>query len=1011
MECNLILAGVGGQGILTIAHAISRAAMRRGYHVRQSEVHGMSQRGGAVQSHLRFSEHEIFSDLIPYGQAHFLLVTEPLEAMRYIEFLNKRGVILANTIPVVNIPNYPPIEKVLDDVARFGDHVFIDAKRLAGAAGSARAENMVMLGAASSMLGFEPAEFEAVIAEAFAAKGERIIETNKKAFRYGRGAATAFRDGLARGLGSREVRRRLADLKPEDLQTPPAWDAPASDEAPPCELSDAEAEAIAQTLRHVGEQKRTHLYEHEVYGIVELVGAISPPRHKLVPRGGHVTADDLAPFPGDKVVLKIVSPDVTHKSDSGGIAFAARNTDAVNREIDRMIAEHGRNTSHIEGVLLVEFVKQAGQGFGSELFVGIRATREFGPVIAAGLGGVDTEFIAARMQRGLAMARASAVDVSAEEFFELFKRTAAYEVLSGNARGHERVVADGDLINCFRAFIAIARRFCVPGVDGDGILELEVNPFAFMHQRPVPLDGLGRVGSLAGPPPARPLDKVRAMLEPTSIAVVGVSSKRANFGRIILNNIKDCGFPTDELYVIKADEAEVDGIRCVPSLADLPRPVDLLVAAAGADQVPALVDEVLGKGGDGVARAKSVILIPGGLGETDGTHDLEQRVRTAITGARTRPDRGAVFLGGNCMGVRSRPGQYDTFFIPQAKLDPRRNVPPKRSALISQSGAFIITRLSNLEFLDPAIAISAGNQIDVTLSDLLEAVGQRDDLDCIGVYAEGFNDLDGLAFIRAVGRVCESGKTVVFYKAGRTVAGRTAAQGHTASLAGDYDVCQAAVEEAGAIVTDTFKEFEQLLELCTDLHGKTVRGRRIGAISNAGYETVGMADNVKGSRYDLDMARLSDATRERLSSVLARHKLGSLANARNPLDLTPMADDQAYEDCIRVMMEADEIDAVVVGCVPLTPRLLTTPAEIAQPGSLAERLPKIFREYDKPLVFVVDSTERYDAFARAVRVQGVPVFRTADQAIRSVGRYLCHTRKSRALSSAASVPDVAIVSS
>ncbi|RJP32543.1 MAG: indolepyruvate oxidoreductase subunit beta [Phycisphaerales bacterium] len=1011
MEFNIILAGVGGQGILTIAHAISRAAMRRGYHVRQSEVHGMSQRGGAVQSHLRFSEQEIFSDLIPYGQAHFLLVTEPLEAMRYVEFLDKRGVIVANTIPVVNIPNYPPIEQVLDDVARFGDHILIDAKKLAGAAGSARAENMVMLGAASSMMGFEPAEFEAVIAEAFAAKGERIVETNQRAFRYGRSAAVAFRDGLARGLGSREVRRRLSAVSADRLHEPPSWDPPAAAEAARCELSDAEADAIAQTIHRVTEQQRSHLYEHEVYGIVELVGAICPPRHLLVPRGGHVNADELAPFPGDKVVLKIVSPDVTHKSDSGGIAFTPRNVDAVNREIDRLIALHAAHTDRVEGVLLVEYVKQANRSFGSELFVGIRATREFGPVIAAGLGGIDTEFLAVKMQRGLAMAKASAVDVSAEEFFELFRRTAAYEILSGGARGHERVVADGDLINCFRAFIAIARRFCTHGLDAEGILELEVNPFAFVHQRLLPLDGLGRIGALARPAPARPIEKVKAMLEPRSIAVVGVSSKRANFGRIILNNIQDCGFPAEHLYVIKSDETEVDGVRCVPTLADLPEPVDLLVAAAGADRIPTLVDDVLGGHADGVTRCASVILIPGGLGEKDGTQSLEQQVRAAITSARARPDRGAVFLGGNCMGVRCRPGRYDTFFIPETKLDPRRDVPPKRSALISQSGAFIITRLSNLEFLDPAIAISAGNQIDVTLSDLLEAVGERDDLDCIGVYAEGFNDLDGLAFIRAVNRVAESGKVVVFYKAGRTSAGRTAAQGHTASLAGDYDVCQAAVEEAGAIVTDTFKEFEQLLELSTDLHGKTVRGRRIGAISNAGYETVGMADNVKGSRYDLDVAALTPETRERLSAALERHNLGTLANARNPLDLTPMADDQAYEDCIRVMMEADEIDAVVVGCVPLTPRLLTTPAEIARPGSLAERLPKIFHEYDKPLVFVVDSTERYDAFARAVRIQGVPVFRTADQAIRSVGRYLCHARKPRPLSSAANVRDVATVPS
>ena len=110
------------------------------------------------------------------------------------------------------------------------------------------------------------------------------------------------------------------------------------------------------------------------------------------------------------------------------------------------------------------------------------------------------------------------------------------------------------------------------------------------------------------------------------------------------------------------------------------------------------------------------------------------------------------------MGVRSRAGKYDTFFIPDNKLDPRRNVPPRRAALISQSGAFVVSRLSNFESLDPTLAISLGNQIDLTVSDLLRTVGERDDVDCIGVYVEGFGDLDGLAFVRAVEEVTSRGQ-------------------------------------------------------------------------------------------------------------------------------------------------------------------------------------------------------------------------------------------------------------
>jgi acyl-CoA synthetase (NDP forming) len=302
----------------------------------------------------------------------------------------------------------------------------------------------------------------------------------------------------------------------------------------------------------------------------------------------------------------------------------------------------------------------------------------------------------------------------------------------------------------------------------------------------------------------------------------------------------------------------------------------------------------------------------------------------------------------------------------------------------------MITRMSNLEFLDPAIAVSLGNQVDLTVSDFIFALAHRPDIDCIGVYMEGFNDLDGMEFLHAVEQATAAGKVVVFYKAGRTAAGRTAAQGHTASLAGDYDVCDAAVAGAGAIVTETFKEFEQLIELATDLHGKKIGGRRLGAVSNAGYETVGMADATRGARYRLEMPALSVASRERLEAALARRGLDNLVNARNPLDLTPMADDEAYEESIRVMLESDSIDAVIVGCVPMTPQLLTLPDEIDKPGSIAKRIPALFAEYDKPIVFVVDCAAPYDALARAVREAGVPVFRSADQAVRSLGRYLCH---------------------
>jgi len=987
MEFNVILAGVGGQGILSIARAVSLAAMRRGWSVKQSEVHGMSQRGGAVQAHLRLADHELYSDLIPYGSADMILSVEPLEALRYVQYLTEGGCIVSNACPFVNISNYPPIEQILDQVGRCSRHVLVDADRLARSAGTVRAMNMVMLGAASFFMEFQPSEFEGPVTEMFGAKGPAVVEANLRAVGVGRAAARAYWGGLRRGGTPRMVRAGIESLSAEQLLHEEAVESALPLLAgADSELSEAEAHAVTQTLDRARRENRAQLYEHEVYALVELVGAISPPQHLLIRKGESMAPADLARFPGERVVLKTVSANIVHKSEAGGVVFAAKDPGLVDRQMQELIRRHEAGGATLEGVLVVEFVEQAGAGFGRELFVGIRASREFGPVIAAGLGGVDTEYLAAKMQPGVAVAKAVVADVTADQFFELFQSTAAYELLAGRVRGHQRAVADGELLCCFRAFLALARRFCVHrGHEGPNLLELEVNPFAFVRQRMVPLDGRGRIGPVPARPTPRPEDKIGALLTPRSIAVMGVSSRRANFGRIILNNIRDCGFPGDRLYVIKDQAEAIDGIRCLPEVGRLPERVDLLVIATAAKNMPHVVDQIIDSG-----KVSSVIIIPGGLGEKEGTQDVESRVRRAIAAARGRPDGGPVFLGANCLGIRSRPGRYDTFFIEDAKLDPRRHAPPRRAALISQSGAFIITRMSNLQFLDPAFAVSVGNQIDLTVSDMLRAVGRREDVDCIGVYVEGFNDLDGLSFLRAVEEASAAGKEVVFYKAGRTERGRGATAGHTASIAGDYDVCDAAAAQAGAIVVDTFKEFEQLMELATALHDKPVRGRRIGAISNAGYETVGMADAILGRRYRVEMPPLSAETRARLADALAAHRLEALVNVTNPLDLTPMADDQVYEDCLRAVLADEGIDAVVVSVVPLTPQMLTTPEQIDRPGSIARRLPAVFRESPKPLVAVIDCGPPFEELARSLREAGLPVFRSCDQAVRSLGRYLCH---------------------
>lgn len=158
MKRDIILAGVGGQGILSIATTIGTAALNAGLHLKQAEVHGMSQRGGDVSSNLRIADHEIASDLIPYGQADLIISVEPMESLRYLPLLSPGGWLITNTKSFVNIPNYPEMDMLIAEIEKIHNHIALDADEIAKKLGSARSANMVILGAASPFLEIEYSE-------------------------------------------------------------------------------------------------------------------------------------------------------------------------------------------------------------------------------------------------------------------------------------------------------------------------------------------------------------------------------------------------------------------------------------------------------------------------------------------------------------------------------------------------------------------------------------------------------------------------------------------------------------------------------------------------------------------------------------------------------------------------------------------------------------------------------------------------------------------------------------
>lgn len=186
MKTDIILAGVGGQGILSIAATIGMAALKDNLFLKQAEVHGMSQRGGAVQSHLRLSDKPIASDLIPKTSADLIIAVEPMEALRYVEYLSPKGWIVSNEKPYINIPDYPEIEKIIAEIKSHPRHIVINADAVAKEIKSPKSSNIVMLGAASPFIDIAYENFEQGIHDIFGRKGQAIVDVNLQALKQGR---------------------------------------------------------------------------------------------------------------------------------------------------------------------------------------------------------------------------------------------------------------------------------------------------------------------------------------------------------------------------------------------------------------------------------------------------------------------------------------------------------------------------------------------------------------------------------------------------------------------------------------------------------------------------------------------------------------------------------------------------------------------------------------------------------------------------------------------------------
>jgi acyl-CoA synthetase (NDP forming) len=719
-------------------------------------------------------------------------------------------------------------------------------------------------------------------------------------------------------------------------------------------------------------QQRSMLLEPEGFEILEALGIRTPAR-LLVRHSGEVPHTPL--LLGERVVVKVVADAVAHKTDAGGVLVVRNRHDQIAAAVRQM--ESAFSDIVVSGYSIAECVP-FDRALGHEWLLGMRWTHDFGPVVTVGVGGVAAEAVAAAMQRD----RGSVViapSAPREAISERIRSLVLTPLVCGGVRRQAPDTTVSALAAAVEKLCALAEA-CRPG----GITEFEVNPLVVSPDGLVALDVLAVLGDGASiDAPRRPLHKIRNLLQPRSIAIVGVSSRK-NPGRIILENLLEEGFDRTSITIVKPGVTDVEGCAAVATLRDLTRPVDLAVLAVSATQVPAAIRDITDTG-----NAESVIVIPGGLEEKAGTDTVTAPVLEALWTSRASDWGGPVVNGGNCLGIQSSPGRYDTMFIPRHKLG-SKNDAAAPLALITQSGAFAVSRATRLDHVRPRYTITVGNQVDLTIGDYLAYLEHDPEIQVFGIYVEGFKPLDGLAALESVRRITASGRTVVLYRAGRTREGAGATASHTAAVAGDYEVTRSLFDSAGAIVADTLDDFTELVMLFTMLQDRVPHGPRVGAMSNAGYECVALADAIGA----LTLPPFSDEGRARMAAILEARQLASLVDVHNPFDVTPMADDETFATVAETILADPHVDAAVVGCVPATSALNTLTAsaahdeDVAAPGGVAARLVRLARSQSKPMIAVIDAGHLYDAFAERLLAGGIPTFRSADRAMRLLGIWI-----------------------
>jgi len=706
------------------------------------------------------------------------------------------------------------------------------------------------------------------------------------------------------------------------------------------------------------------IHEIHAYELLEKVG-LSIDTWGVVRDQGDLGA---LPFEsGQKIVIKGTAVDVWHKSDLGLVEFDAFDSTKVWAHHERMKAAGSAHGEYV-GTLVARLVDfRRVPGMPTEALVALRKTADAGWTIVVGIGGVLTNAWGEEIRPLLWPVALT----TPEQALADFKAHWLGKTWLGTMRQGKSLTDEAKLMAFFHGLWKL-----VDLLEADGATLLEMNPVVLDEQgRPVALDGVGTCedeapshAASAGLAPERLFE---LLVKPRSIALAGISAREGTPGRMILDNLLRSTMPAGSIIPIKPGEKEISGLPCLNGIEELAqKPVDMLILCLPAAQTVQAIEQLCEQGGG----AQVVYLVPGGVGDGADTEGRGKRVVQLLETRRAQGLWTPALVGPNGLGFLSSEGNLNTLFIPEVKLP----FMAKGGALslVSQSGAFLITRLSCAPQLPLRYGVSIGNQIDVRLSDFIAALGKDEQTRVVATYVEGFQPGDLLATARAAQELAREGKWVVMYKGGRSAEGQAAASSHTGALAGDWELQKALLKRAGVIVAESMGVYDAVLSwLSAYPKGKP---SRVAVMTNAGYESVVSADLLEG---DIQGHHPEAAEIESLKALILEHKLQDLVAAHLPLDLTPMADEAAYLASAK-LVAGTAADTVIVGLVPLTMRLETR--DMGKMLDFAKALAAVAEESGKRIGVAVEGGPIFEPYRQALQRAGLPVFLSMERALQGL---------------------------